>query len=516
VVNNVLRSLETPPAPDFDVVIVGAGLSGIGAACHLLRECPDSTFTVLEARSDLGGTWDLFRYPGIRSDSDMFTFGYSFRPWHDSRTIADGPSILQYLRETATEYGMESHIRFGHKVVDATWNSALAQWTVTALEVDTAERVRFTCRWLSICAGYYDYAGGHRPDFEGESAFEGVVVSPQSWPADLDWTGKRVVVIGSGATAVTLVPNMARHATHVTMLQRTPTYVVSLPSVDKSAMLIKRILPTPVSSKILFWKNVLGNIASYELSRKFPSLSRWLIRRETVRALGPDYPVDTHFKPPYDPWDQRVCVVPDGDLFDAVKSHRAEIVTDTIARFVPSGVETSSGRLIEADIVVSATGLAMLPIGGIALSVDGERVALSEAAVFKGMMMSGVPNFNLVVGYTNNSWTLKADLVSEHITAILKYLDRRGYDYVVPGTPPEPATLPFVELRSGYVQRAIDAFPRQGSRTPWRLHQNYLRDLRLFRRDLDSEADLHFGRRRAPSRSIDPTSDIVGEGVTHG
>lgn len=501
---------------DVDVVIIGAGLSGIGAACHLVRERPGSSYVVLEARSDLGGTWDLFRYPGIRSDSDMFTLGYSFRPWRERRAIADGGSILNYLRDTAAEYGVESNIRYGHRVVDASWDTSDGCWSITAETLDadtgTPKVVHFRSRWLSVCAGYYRYDQSHRPTFVGEEVFDGDIISPQHWPSDLDWTGKRVTVIGSGATAITLVPNLAKAAAHVTMLQRTPSYIVSLPGEDPLAKRLERTpLPATVVSRIMFWKNVIGNVISFETAQRFPKLARRLIHREVERELGAHVNVDEHFNPPYDPWDQRVCAVPDGDLFASIRQGRAEIVTDTIERFVSEGIETSSGLVIESDIVVAATGLQMLPIGGMSLTVDGEPVALPDAFVYKGMMLSGVPNFNLVIGYTNNSWTLKADLVSRTVARLLVHLDRHGYQRVTPHVEGNLEPLPFVELRSGYVQRAISAFPRQGDRTPWRLHQNYLFDVGLFRRGFTADPALTFDR--GPSRTPvtpSPTTDHRG------
>lgn len=492
-----------------DVVIVGAGLSGIGAACHLVRERPGSTYAVLESREDLGGTWDPFRYPGIRSDSDMYTLGYSFRPWRERRAIADGHSILEYLRDTAAEYDVSSHIRYGHRVSSASWDSAHGCWSITSETTDPAtgqtRSKRFRSRWLSVCAGYYRYDRSHRPTFPGEENFRGPIISPQHWPEDLDWTDKRVTVIGSGATAVTLVPTLAAQAAHVTMLQRTPTYIVSLPGEDAVARTLERLpLPSALVNRAIFWKNVIGNVLSYETAQKFPKLARRLIRRDIERKLGKHLDVSEHFDPPYNPWDQRVCAVPDGDLFTALKDGTAEVVTDTIDRFVANGIETSSGRNIESDIIVAATGLQMLPIGGIELTVDGRRVDLPDTYVYKGMMLSGVPNFNLVIGYTNNSWTLKADLVSRTVGRLLVHLDRQGLDTVTPNAGDGLGSLPFVDLRSGYVQRSISTFPRQGNRTPWRLHQNYLFDVGLFRRDFASDGALVF--HRTQSTTTNPTS----------
>jgi cation diffusion facilitator CzcD-associated flavoprotein CzcO len=493
-----------------DMVIVGAGLSGIGAACHLLRERPGSTYVLLETRDDLGGTWDLFRYPGIRSDSDMYTLGYSFRPWRDPRSIADGGSILEYLRQTAQEYGVASNIKYGHRVVSASWDSNDGLWTVVAQhDGDGGEPVdiRVRCRWLSMCTGYYRYDRSHRPTFPNESDFAGSIVTPQHWPTELDWTDKRVTVIGSGATAVTLVPTLAEKAAHVTMLQRTPTYIVSLPGEDPTAARLRSLrIPDALSSRILFWKNVIGNVLSYELAQKFPALARRLIRRELDKELGGHVDVDTHFQPPYDPWDQRVCAVPNGDLFAAIRNRTVSVMTDTIERFVPGGIETASGRTIDSDIVVAATGLEMLPLGGITMTVDGRAVSLPDTVVYKGMLMSGVPNFNLVIGYTNNSWTLKADLVSRTVARLLVHLDHRhGFDRVVPDAPDDLQESPFIDLRSGYVRRGISAFPRQGNRAPWRLHQNYLFDLRLFRRDFTADPALRFGSR--PTGSATPLTN---------
>lgn len=496
----------------LDVVIVGAGLSGIGAACHLMRQRPNSTFTLLESRADLGGTWDLFRYPGVRSDSDMFTLGYSFRPWRDRRVIADGPSILNYLRDTAVEYGVDQRIRYGHRVVGAAWDGTRACWIVTVEKAlpdgSATTTVRISCRWLSVCSGYYRYDQGHRPHFEGEETFRGEIISPQSWPEDLDWTDKRVTVIGSGATAVTLVPTLAQKAKHVTMLQRTPTYIVSLPAEDSLVRRLERIsAPDAWISRIMFWKNVLSNILSYEMARRFPRLSRRLIRKEIDRELGKHVEVEKHFNPPYNPWDQRVCVVPDGDLFEAIRNGTAEVVTDTIARFVPNGIETSSGHFIESEVVVAATGLQMIPLGGMTLSVDGQPVSLPDSVVYKGMMLSQVPNFNLVIGYTNNSWTLKADLVSESIARLIAHLDKHGYDFVMPRAPEGVGGVPFVDLHSSYVQRGIAGFPKQGNRKPWRLHQNYLFDLKLFRSDFEGDPALEF--RRSPAATGSPSLPVT-------
>lgn len=465
----------------LDVLIVGAGLSGIGAACHLERDRPGTAYALLESRAALGGTWDLFRYPGIRSDSDMFTLGFSFRPWQEAESIADGPAIRRYLEETAREHGVTEKIRYHHRVVQAEWSSADARWTVTAERTDTGATVTLTCSWLQVCSGYYRYDEGFRPEFPREERFGGQLVHPQHWPEDLDLTGKRVVVIGSGATAVTLVPNLAEQAAHVTMLQRTPSYVMSLPGRDALAEKLRARLPERTAYAVVRWKNVLTSTALYQLSRRRPALVRSLLRRMTQKQL-PGFDVDTHFNPPYDPWDQRLCLVPDGDLFRALRRGTASIVTDRIATFTEDGIELASGERLAADVVVTATGLNLLPVGGMRIVVDGEPVELPNRVSYKGMMLSGVPNFAMVIGYTNASWTLKADLVNRYVCRLLDHLDAHGYASATPVAPPEGGGAPFLDLTSGYVQRGLTGLPQQGRRAPWRLHQNYLRDVAMMRR----------------------------------
>jgi monooxygenase len=429
-------------SPDsVDVLIVGAGLSGIGAACHLRMECPDTTYAILESRDAIGGTWDLFRYPGIRSDSDMFTLGYAFRPWTDSTAIADGPSIRRYIEETAAEYGVRDRIRFRHQVLSAEWSSEDARWTVTARRTDTGTTVTLTCSWLSVCSGYYRYDEGFRPRFAGEERFVGRLVHPQHWPEDLDVLGRRVVVIGSGATAVTLVPRLAEVAEHVTMLQRTPSYILSLPGRDPLAQALRSRLPARLAYPIVRWKNVLLSTAFYQFSRRWPAAARAVIRRLTQKQL-PDIDVDTHFNPPYDPWDQRLCLVPDGDLFRALRTGTASVATDRIATFTETGIELASGEHLDADVVVTATGLNLLPLGGMSVTVDGVVVDLSERVSYKGMMLSGVANFSMVIGYTNASWTLKADLVNGYVCRLLRHLDEHGYASATPVAPPEGGTEP--------------------------------------------------------------------------
>jgi cation diffusion facilitator CzcD-associated flavoprotein CzcO len=490
-----LRVPEKPPE-HFDVVIVGAGLSGIGAACHIQASCPGKTYAILEARESIGGTWDLFRYPGIRSDSDMYTLGYSFKPWKDAKAIADGPSILSYIRETAHDNGVVDKIRFNHRVVRASWSTEDARWTIEAERTDTGEVVRFTCGFISMCTGYYRYDQGYTPDFEGTERFKGTIVHPQLWPEDLDYTGKRVVVIGSGATAVTLVPAMSERAGHVTMLQRSPSYVVTLPAEDPIASFLRRKLSPKRAYSLVRWKNVLMTTVFFQLSRRAPNFIKGLIRRGVERHLPAGYDVDTHFKPKYNPWDQRVCLVPDGDLFQAISSGKATIVTDHIETFTENGLKLASGTELDADIIVTATGLQLLPLGGLEVTVDGNRIDFSETVGYKGMMFSDVPNLAIAIGYTNASWTLKCDLTCEYMCRLLNYMDAHGYRQCTPRVnDPTLETQPFIDLMSGYVLRSIDAFPKQGTKAPWRLHQNYARDILMLRRGSLEDEGMEFSNR---------------------
>jgi monooxygenase len=460
-----------------DVLIIGAGLSGVGAASHLEMKLPGKTYAILEARERIGGTWDLFRYPGIRSDSDMYTLGYSFKPWAKANSIADGSDILEYVRETAREHDVERHIRFNHRVARAKWSSEEQRWTVEAERTDTGETVTLTASFLFGCSGYYRYDHGYMPSFPGIDQFGGQVIHPQFWPEDLDYAGKRVVVIGSGATAVTLVPAMAKDAEHVTMLQRSPTYIVSLPAEDPFARLTRRVLPAKLAYSVVRWKNVLLTMASFQISRRRPAVMKALLRKGLERQLPRGYDIDTHFKPSYNPWDQRLCLVPDGDLFKVLSDESASVVTDTIETFTENGIRLSSGAELEADIVVSATGLEMQAIGGTELVVDGEEIALPDTMGYRGMMLSGVPNFAISIGYSNASWTLKCDLTCEYICRLLLHMEDNGYGKVTPVRDPSQEPQPFLDFSSGYVLRAIDKFPKQGSRAPWRLYQNYARDI---------------------------------------
>ena len=473
-----------------DVVIVGAGLSGIGAARYLQAECPWASFAIFEARDSIGGTWDLFRYPGIRSDSDMFTLGYSFRPWDGKKTIADGDSILSYIKATAAETGIDSRIRFHHRVVSADWSSDDAAWRVVAERTDTGERVEVTSSFVFSCSGYYRYDRGYLPDFSGMDRFEGKIVHPQAWPADLDYAGKRVVVIGSGATAVTLIPAMAEQAAHVTMLQRSPTYIASLPAEDPIAGVLRRILPRRLSGLVIRWFKALTTQAFYQLSRRRPEMIKRMLRKQLEQQLPAGYDIDTHFSPRYNPWDQRMCLVPDGDLFEAIKAGSASVVTDQIDTFTERGLLLKSGTELEADVIVSATGLELLFIGGIDLSVDGEVVDLPSRLTYKGMMLEGVPNLAIAVGYTNASWTLKCDLTCAYVCRLLNRMRTTGMRQCTPvNHDTSIAAQPLLGLTSGYVMRSIDRFPKQGSKFPWRVHQSYLRDYRALKMSsLDDDA----------------------------
>jgi monooxygenase len=485
-----------------DVLIVGAGLSGVGAACHLEMEAPGRTYAILEARDAIGGTWDLFRYPGIRSDSDMFTLGYDFRPWEEGKAIADGPSIRDYVRDTARDHDVERHIRFHHRVVRASWSTAEARWVVDAERTDTGERVQLTCRFLYGCTGYYRYDEGYLHHFEGRDRFRGSIVHPQHWPEELDYEGKRVVVIGSGATAVTLVPAMAERAAHVTMLQRSPSYIVTLPAEDRLSNFLRRRLPAKTAYAITRWKNVVLQLASFNISRRWPEFMKGVIRRGVLRRLPDGYDVDVHFAPAYNPWEQRLCLVPDNDLFDAISAGSASVVTDEIDTFTEQGIRLRSGAELEADVIVTATGLNLLLFGGVEVVVDGEPVDFSERVAYKGMMICGVPNLALALGYTNASWTLKCDLTAHYVCRLLNHMREHGYDAATP-LPPDPSmpTYPFIDFNAGYVLRSIHMLPKQGPRSPWRLHQNWFKDVKLVRRGPVDDS-MEFSRARSRSEAI--------------
>jgi cation diffusion facilitator CzcD-associated flavoprotein CzcO len=491
----------------FDVMIVGAGLSGIGAAWHLQHNCPTKRYVILEGRGAIGGTWDLFRYPGIRSDSDMYTLGYAFKPWREAKAIADGPSIRKYVRDTATENDIEKNIRFNTSVKRADWSSAEARWTVEAEQGGAI--VRFTCNFLFMCAGYYAYSGGYTPDFTGAETFAGKIVHPQQWPEDLDYAGKRVVVIGSGATAVTLVPEMAKHAGHVTMLQRSPTYVVSRPAEDASANWLRAKLPPMLAYGITRWRNVLFGMFFFNMARKNPAKVKQQLIGMVRQELGPDYDVDTHFTPRYNPWDQRLCLVPDSDLFQSLKSGASSVVTDQIERFTPKGILLKSGQELEADIIVTATGLKLELLGGLQVSVDGVQKTMSKTMSYKGMMYSDVPNLASSFGYTNASWTLKCDLTCEYVCRLINYMDRKGFAAATPrNTDPSVQEQPWLDFSSGYVQRAAEVLPKQGSKKPWKLYQNYALDMITLRFGAVNDGTMEFSKAK-PASADKPVLDAV-------
>jgi cation diffusion facilitator CzcD-associated flavoprotein CzcO len=478
-----------------DVLIIGAGLSGIGAGVHLQTNCPGKSYAILEARAASGGTWDLFRYPGIRSDSDMYTLGYRFRPWKAAKAIADGPSILEYVRETARDYDIDRHIRYHHRVARAEWSTPDSRWTVDVERTDTGETVQMTCNFLFSASGYYRYDEPYTPELPGLEQFGGQVVHPQLWSDAVDYKFKRVVVIGSGATAVTLVPAMAEDAEHVTMLQRSPSYVISLPGVDPIAQFVRKLLPEKLAYVVVRWKNVMLATAFFQLSRRRPKFVRGLLRRGVQAELGRDYPIDPHFTPKYNPWDQRLCLVPDSDLFRVLRSGKASMATDTIETFTERGIKLTSGAELEADVVVTATGLNLQLMGGVELTVDGREIRFSDALGYKGMMFSDVPNMAAAMGYTNASWTLKCDLTCEYVCRLLNHMDEHGYAQVTPrNDDPSLETQPFIDLQSGYVQRSIDKFPKQGVKWPWRLYQNYPRDILLLRHGRIVDDALEFKR----------------------
>ena len=479
----------------MDVIIVGAGLSGIGGACHLKRECPQKSFVILEGRESMGGTWDLFRYPGVRSDSDMYTLGYRFRPWREAKAMADGPSILTYIRDTAEEYGLEKTIRYNHRVRRATWSSENTRWTVEAEIGSDKKVVQFTCNFLYLCTGYYDYESGYTPEWPGVERFRGTIVHPQKWPEHLDYAAKRIVVVGSGATAVTLVPAMAEHAAHVTMLQRSPSYVVSRPAEDKVANFLRKILPARAAYMLARWKNVLGGTFFYSLARNKPEVFKWMVTRGVRKELGEKYD-SRHFTPYYNPWDQRLCLVPDSDLFREIREGRVSVVTDHIETFTESGLLLKSGEHLDADIIVTATGLVLRLFSGMQLVVDDTPVDLPKTLVYKGMMFSDVPNFAFAVGYTNASWTLKCDLAAGYVCRLLNHMDHNGYLICTPRVnDPDIGEQPVIDFNSGYVLRSLHTLPRQGLKTPWRLHQNYVKDLSMMRYGSVEDGAMEFKQR---------------------
>ncbi|HKY58002.1 MAG TPA: NAD(P)/FAD-dependent oxidoreductase [Aeromicrobium sp.] len=494
-IDTVLNKLGQTLPSHVDVLVVGAGISGIGMAYHLKTESPQKSFAIIDARTSIGGTWDLFRYPGIRSDSDLHTYGYEFKPWKSPNAIADAHEILDYLGETVEENGLRPHIHFGYKVERAEWDSDAAAWTVF-LRTSDGEAVQITCNVLFSAAGYYDYSAGYTPQFEGSESFRGEIVHPQFWPEDLDYTGKRVVVIGSGATAVTLIPAMAEQAAHVTMLQRSPSYVIPVPKQDPVSNAFKRWLPEKAGYRAARRFNIGRQRFIYRLSRKRPELTRRILRWFNEQALPKGYDVDVHFNPTYNPWDQRLCAVPDNDLFKVISSGKASVVTDHIDRFTETGIRLKSGDELQADIIVTATGLKLLPLGGIKLVVDGEDVVASEKLAYKSMMLSDIPNFAFAVGYTNSSWTLKVDLVCEHLCRMFNLMDREGYStFVATNDDPTMPTRPLLDFTANYVLRAMDEWPKQGTRGPWTVEMDYRVDRERLRKGPVEDPALHFSRR---------------------
>jgi cation diffusion facilitator CzcD-associated flavoprotein CzcO len=503
------RPASAVRAPEhFDVLIVGAGLSGIGAGYHLQKECPGKTYAILEARDAIGGTWDLFRYPGIRSDSDMYTLGYNFKPWTEAKAIADGPAILKYVRETAADHGIDRHIRFNRSVTGASWSSADSRWTVDVAGPDGATE-RYTCGFLFMCSGYYRYDAGYTPEFPGRERFRGRIVHPQHWPEDLDYAGKKVVVIGSGATAVTLVPEMAKTAGHVTMLQRSPTYVVSRPAEDAVANTLRKMLPQKLAYSLVRWKNVLFGMYFFRVCKTAPQKAKDFILGKLREELPADM-IEKHFTPRYNVWDQRLCLVPDSDMFVALKNGTASVVTDTVEAFDETGIRLGGGGHLDADIIVTATGLELQVLGGMSVTVDGCPVDMAQTVNYKGMMFSGVPNLASSFGYTNASWTLKCDLTCAYVCRLLKHMDAQGFTQCTPKpADPDMPREPWVDFSSGYFQRALARFPKQGARVPWRLHQNYARDLVELRYG-SVEDEMAFSGPTAPAHTPAATAVVAG------
>ena len=462
-----------------DIIIIGAGLSGIGAACHLFRKHPNKSYVILESRKELGGTWSLFKYPGIRSDSDMYTFGYSFKTWDNPKSFADAPSILEYLNEAVDEYKIRNYIKYNKKAIFYNYSSNKKLWSVVAQDNDSGKETIYTCKFIFSCSGYYNYTRGYMPEFKGQSDYEGKLIHPQKWPEKFDYTNKKIVVIGSGATAVTIVPKLASEASHVTMLQRSPTYIGKWPNRDKVANLIKRIFPKKFSHNLIRFKNILLQIIFFNLCRSFPDRMKKNIIKGAKKHLG-DFPVDPHFVPNYKPWEQRFCIAPDGDFFKVIKDRKASIITESIDCFIKNGILLKSGKKIEADIIISATGLNLLAFGGAEINIDSKSFDVAKSFVYKGVMLSNLPNFFIYVGYTNASWTLKVDLTNEYISRILKYLDKHNYKALkVNANEDALKPLPLLNLNSNYIYRSANMLPKQGNEIPWRLYQNYLLDYKL-------------------------------------
>ncbi|WP_045822330.1 flavin-containing monooxygenase [Williamsia herbipolensis] len=503
--------MTTANETDVDVIIVGAGLSGVGAAHHVREAMPNGRLLVLEARDRIGGTWDLFRYPGVRCDSDMQSLSYRFNQWTDSDSIVSGATIRDYIEKTAVADGTDERIRFSHRVTRVEFDSETTTWTVTARHLD--QTVVVTGRFVYLCTGYYSYDAGHTPDIPGLGDFAGPVVHPQQWPADLDYTGKRVVVIGSGATAITLVPALTEKAAHVVMLQRSPTYVMAFPRHDDLDEKIARRIGARRSAVLTRWKNVLIDTVLFQMCQRWPRYMRSVIRKENAAQLPADFDLEKHFTPKYDPWDQRMCLAPDGDIFSVLAEGSASIVTDTIDRVTPDAITTRSGETIPADVVVTATGLQMLAFGGIEIVVDGRDVAPSDTLSYKGMMLSGVPNLVFTIGYTNASWTLKADLVGEHFGRMLSHMRKYGHDQFVPVRPSTVDERPLLDCEANYIVRSIDTFPRAGSRSPWQLGMSYYHDVLTLRHRRVADPAMRFtgpGDRRRAGADLPDRVDAVG------
>jgi cation diffusion facilitator CzcD-associated flavoprotein CzcO len=471
-----LHALSIRPS-EVDVLIIGAGISGIGAAYHLQKHCPNQSYAIIEARSAVGGTWDLFSYPGIRSDSDMFTFGFNFKPWRSPKTISPGEDIKNYISEAATENGINKHIVFEHKVVSANWDSTTAKWYTKIQNLQTGDCCQYISGFFFSCAGYYNYEKGYTPEFNGIESFTGDVIHPQFWPQNLDYTAKNVVVIGSGATAVTLVPAMAATAGHVTMLQRSPTYIASGPEKDIFANVMRRYLPAKLAYSLSRWRKILLGMFMYSIARRRPESVKKVIRDGIIDVLGKDYPVDKHFKPNYQPWDQRACLAPDGDLFNAIKNGSASVVTDHIDTFTATGITLQSGEELAADIIITATGLNLAILGSYEISVDNKPFNAADSYCYKGMMLSGLPNFAFSMGYTNASWTLKSDLVGQYVCRLINHMHKHQHHYCQPVLPINGMeSEPFINFTSGYITRSLDQMPKQGRDKPWKLNQNYILD----------------------------------------
>ena len=500
----------------LDVAIVGAGLSGIGAGHYIQDKCPWASFAIFEARDSVGGTWDLFRYPGIRSDSDMYTLGYRFRPWTSDNVIAEGASILQYIKDTATESGLDDKIRFHHRIVGADWSTADARWLVTVQRGDADDTEQFTCGFLFACTGYYRYDQGYLPDFPGMDRYQGTLVHPQAWPDDLDVSGKRVVVIGSGSTAITLIPALAQSAGHVVMLQRSPAYVAAVPGKNPVAHVLRRILPRRLAAGAIRWFHALFTQGFYQVSQRRPKLVKRILRSGLRRELPPGYDIATHFTPRYNPWDERFCIAPDGDLFAAIREGRASVVTDRIERFTPTGIRLESGEELEADVIVTATGLQLQFFGGAQITVDGEEVDLPSRMAYKGMMLEGLPNFAMAVGYTNASWTLKCDLTCDYVCRLLNHMRAAGLRQCTPvNTDDSVEQSPLLGLHAGYIQRSAHLFPKQGSKFPWQVHQSYLRDYRALKLHSVEDDAMVFSNPVPPISSaerLDPDALAVSAG----